>query len=489
MIRLPKCALSLLSSSLLLAGCSLAPHYEVPSVSIPAAYKEAVDSAASQDWKTAQPADDQHRGEWWTVFNDPTLNALEQQAIAGNQTLKAAAANLQASRALRQAAQSQWFPKISAGFGPTRQKPSPASQGLDADAHTSTRTLWRAQADVSYEADLFGRISNSVNAAGAGVQQQEALFQSALLALQADVAEGYFLIRQLDAEHELYTRTVQLLGQTRDLMQKRFNHGDISELDLARAQSELSAAEAEALGIARSRTDAEHALATLLGKTPAEFSLETSPLPEMSVSIPAGLPSSLLERRPDIAAAERAMAAENARIGIARAAYFPNLSLTGALGYESSSLGTLTQWSSRTFLLGPLAGTLLSLPIFDGGQRKAGVAQARAAYEESVANYRQTVLNAFREVENGLSDQRIISQQIQVQAQAVSSAKRANQISHLRYKEGAISYLDVIDADRSVLLQQQQAVQLNGDRTRSAVRLIRALGGGWQIPQQQAFSP
>lgn len=475
--------LSSLALSILLTGCSLAPRYELPAVNIPVAFKEAEIKQAlssNKDWKAAEPADAHSRGEWWAVFADETLNQLEQQAIAGNQNLQAAAANLKASRALRQAANAQWFPQVNAGFGPTRQKPSPASLGLPSDARTSARTLWREQVDVSYEVDLFGRVASSTNAATADTQQREALFHLTLLALQADVAQGYFLIRQLDAEQAVYRSTLQLLMQSRDLMQKRLNNGDISELDLARSQTELLAAQSDALSISRSRADAEHALAVLLGKTPASFSLAVNPLTPITVKIPAGLPSSLLERRPDIAAAERGMAASNARIGVARAAFFPNLSLTGALGYESSALSNLNNWSSRTFLLGPLAGTLLSLPLFDGGQRKAGVAQARATYEESVANYRQTILNGFREVEDGLSDQRILSEQIQVQEQAVQSAKRANYLSHLRYKEGATSYLDVIDADRSVLLQERSAVQLNGERARAAVSLIRALGGGWQ---------
>lgn len=216
--------------------------------------------------------------------------------------------------------------------------------------------------------------------------------------------------------------------------------------------------------------------------------MAVQPLTANSIRLPAGLPSALLERRPDIAAAERAMAADNARIGIARAAFFPKLDLTGALGYESSSLGELGKWSSRTFLLGPVAGTILSLPLFDGGQRKAGVAQARAAYEESVANYRQTVLNAFREVENGLSDQRILDQQIQAQNQALSSSRHANQLSHLRYREGAISYLDVIDSDRTILQQEQLSAQLNGTRMMASVNLIRALGGGWHNAESSVKS-
>lgn len=477
----PHWILSSLMGSLLLAGCSLAPEYQPAKVIIPLQFKEADAKLDDPNWSITQPADAQSRGEWWLIFNDPHLNDLQQQAIAGNQNLKAASTNIQASRALRSAAQAERLPSIGAGFGPTRQKPSPASLGLDADTPTSARTLWRAQANVSYELDLFGRIASSVNAATADVQQQEALYHSALLALQADVAQAYFLIRQFDAEQAIYAQNIKLLTETRNLIQARYRNGLVSDLDVSRAQTELSTAQTNALSIARSRASTEHALAVLLGKPPADFSLAIQPLSAAAIRLPAGLPSTLLERRPDIAAAERAMAADNARIGIARAAFFPKLDLTGALGYESASLGNLGKWSSRTFLLGPLAGTILSLPLFDGGQRKAGIAQARASYEQSVANYRQTVLNAFREVENGLSDQRILDQQIQAQGQALASSRHANQLSHLRYREGSISYLDVIDSDRSILQQEQLAAQLHGSRMIASVDLIRALGGGWHI--------
>lgn len=475
----PHWILSSLMGSLLLAGCSLAPEYQPAKVIIPLQFKEADAKLDDPNWSIAQPADAQSRGEWWLIFNDPQLNDLEQQAIAGNQNLKAAAANIQASRALRSAAQAERLPSIGAGFGPTRQKPSPASLGLDSDASTSAGTLWRAQANVSYELDLFGRIASSVNATTADVQQQEALYHSALLALQADVAQAYFLIRQFDAEQAIYAQNIKLLTENQNLIQARYRNGLVSDLDVSRAQTELSTAQTNALSIARGRASTEHALAVLLGKPPADFSLAIQPLSAAAIRLPAGLPSTLLERRPDIAAAERAMAADNARIGIARAAFFPKLDLTGALGYESASLGDLGKWSSRTFLLGPVAGTILSLPLFDGGQRKAGIAQARAGYEQSVANYRQTVLNAFREVENGLSDQRILDQQIQAQGQALASSRHANQLSHLRYREGRISYLDVIDSDRNILQQEQLAAQLHGSRMIASVDLIRALGGGW----------
>src|SRR5690606_6323232 len=291
------------------------------------------------------------------------------QAQQANHSLQAAAARLKQARALLGNARSEQFPTVDAGFGPTRQRPSPASQGLSANDSTDPSTLWRAQVGVSYEVDLFGRVASTVDAATADVQQSEALYRSVLLALQADVAQAYFQVRELDAGLQLYRQTVELRAETLQLIQRRYDAGDISELDLARARSELESARSEALGFERRRANAEHALAVLLGKAPSEFSLPAQPLSRIAVNVPAGLPSTLLERRPDIAAAERAMAAANARVGVAKSAFFPSLNITGAAGFESAELGDLFEWSSRTFLLGPLVGAALSLPIFDGGRR------------------------------------------------------------------------------------------------------------------------
>jgi multidrug efflux system outer membrane protein len=466
---------------LALAACAVGPTYNRPSVDTPAAFKEAsMSTEAAKQWKSAQPADQLARGQWWSVFGDPVLDALEGQAQAANQDLKAAAARLQQARALQRNARSSLFPEVDAGVGPTRQRASPASLGIDNNAPNSATTLYRAQASVSYEADLFGRVSSEVNAATADTQQSEALFRSVQLALQADVAQSYFTVRQLDADQSLYAQTVKLREQSLQLTQRRYDEGDIGELDVARAKAELAQANAEALGIARQRADAEHGLAILLGKTPAEFSIAQRPIERVAINIPAGLPSSLLERRPDIAAAERAMAAANARVGAAKAAFFPRLDITGAAGYESSTIGDLFNWSSRTFLLGPLVGTMLSLPIFDGGRRQAGLDQARGRYEEDVANYRETVLTGFREVEDNLANLRILADQTQAQDQAVAASSRAAQLSRLQYREGSISFLDVIDSDRNVLVQRRTSLQLDGDRARYAVNLIRAIGGGWE---------
>ncbi|WP_280634406.1 efflux transporter outer membrane subunit [Pollutimonas harenae] len=481
--------LTSLAMALFLAGCAVGPDYQRPDVDISGAFKEAsLSPEAAKQWKMAQPAEALARGRWWAIFNEPVLDKLEDQAMNANQDLKAAAARLRQARALRQGAESELLPNLDAGFGPMRQRQSNAAQGLTEGADNSAQTLWRAQAGVSYEVDLFGRIASDVDAATADAEQSAALFQSVRLALQADVAQAYFRIRRLDAEEALYRRTVELRGKTLELVQQRYDEGEIGGLDLARAKSALSSASSQALGIERERAVAEHALATLLGKTPAQFALAHEPLGRVSVDIPAGLPSSLLERRPDIAAAERAMAAANARVGVAKAAFFPRLTLTGAFGYESDELGSLLEWSSRTFLLGPLVGTVLTLPIFDGGRREAGLERARARYEEDVAAYRQTVLRAFREVEDGLSSLRILKEQTTVQDDAVQQASRAAELSQIQYREGSVSYLDVIDADRQVLVQQRASLALDGERAQTAVALVRAIGGGWNIDGRELAS-
>jgi multidrug efflux system outer membrane protein len=469
-----------LAPLLLAAGCSVAPAYHQPAVDTPTAFKEApLAPHEAGTWKAAEPAEDAARGQWWKVFGDPALDDLEVRALAANQQLKAATARLQQARALQQTVRSGLFPKLDAGFGPTRDRVSPASLSLPNDTNVPSQTLWRAQASASYEVDLFGRVAASVDAAKADTQQSAALLRSVQLALQADVAQNYFNLRELDAESHVFTRTVGLREQTLKLMQSRFTEGDIGELDVVRARAELATARSDAMTVARARAAAEHSLAVLLGQPPADFSMAATPLQPVDVPIPAGLPSALLERRPDIAAAERAMAAANARVGVAKAAFFPSLSLTGAAGFESATLGSLFNWSSRTFLLGPLVGTALSLPLFDGGARRGNLAEARAHYEEQVADYRQQVLVAFQEVEDQLANLRILEDQIRTQDEATQASTRAAQLSHTQYNEGSVSYLDVIDAERSVLQAQRAGAQLAGAQAVATVNLIRALGGGW----------
>jgi multidrug efflux system outer membrane protein len=350
---------------------------------------------------------------------------------------------------------------------------------LPPDADTSARTLWRAQAGASYEVDLFGKVANAVNASQADAEQSQALYRSLLLAIQADVAQNHFGIRALDAELALLDDTVKLRESALQLVDRRFRAGETSELDVSRTRTELSITRSEALALGKRRAELEHALAVLVGKAPSELSLERAPLSFEPIAIPAGLPSALLERRPDIAAAERAMAAANARIGVARAAAFPSLSLTGAFGFESADIGDLFKWSSRTWMLGPLAGTVLSMPLFDGGRNKALEAAAQGRYDEVVANYQQSVLVAFREVEDSLSGLRTLAEQAREQALAVTAAQRSAQLSNTRYRNGFVNQLEVIDAERTVLSTQRAATQVERDRALATVGLIRSLGGGW----------
>lgn len=496
--------LTALAAALLLAGCSLAPDYQRPTLSSADHFKEAehtpgsgfdsptptrepvrpdrqADAASASLWKTARPSDQALRGAWWRVFDDPVLDRLEADAVQASPRLQAAFARLQASRAIQQVARADLFPTVGAGFGPTRQKVSPASQRLPQELNVPSQTLWRAQVNASYEVDLFGRVSDANRAAVADAEQSEALYRSVLLTLQADVAQRYFELRQQDAELAIYRRNVALREEQLQLVQHRFDEGEISELDLAQARTELASTRADAMSTERQRAATEHALAVLLGKTPAEFSLAAAPLAPVRIDIPPGLRSDLLERRPDVAAAERAMAAANARIGVAKAAYFPSLSLTATGGVESATLGDLFRWSSRAFILGPLAGTALNIPIFDGGRRRGNLANARAVYEEDAANYRQQILLAFQEVEDNLADLRILKAQTQMQESALAASRRAAHIAERQYKEGASNYLNVIDAQRTVLQAQRNATQLYGVQASATVKLIRALGGGWGI--------
>jgi outer membrane protein, multidrug efflux system len=470
-----------------LAACNLTPTFENPPVEIPAQYKE-LSAEERGSWKEAQPADAASRGEWWRIFQDPVLDRLEAQAIEANQNLKAAAARVAQARALLGITAADRYPQGDVGFGPTRGRSSPASGALRDGGEPRTTTVWRAPLTVSYEVDLFGRVASSVSAAESDVGASEALYRSILLALQADVAQTYFNLRAVDAELGVLRETVGTREENVRLLQRRFDLGDIGELDLARARTELSTTRTDAIGLERTRAQLEHALAVLIGRPPAAFTLPDGILQTTLPRVPAGLPSALLERRPDIAAAQRRMIASNARIGVARSAFFPSLNLTGTAGFESNELSDLFQWSSRTWLLGPLVGTILSLPIFDGGRRRANLDRTWAVLEESVADYRQNVLVAFAEVEDNLAGLRVLSAQSDATRDSLASAQRALKLADTRYRAGATSYLDVIDAQRGVLSIRRLDTQIAGARATSTVALIRALGGGWDTPVKMGSS-
>lgn len=452
------------ASILALSACSVAPVENRAAIRAPAEYLGR--------WQPAEPADQQHPSPWWTVFNDPVLVQLEEEALKVNPDVAIAMARLKQARALTSRSEAARFPAIDAGLGPTRQR--------SAGAEAMSQTLWRAQASIAYEADIFGRVSSSVDAARADAAQQQALAHQMLLLVQADVARTYFSLGQLESEQQLLRETVRLREDATTMLEHKAGAGSVAAYVVDQARTELLAARAEQLAMARLYALTLHALATLLGKMPSAFALEARALENFSVQLPPDLPSTLLERRPDIAAAERAMAAENARIGVAKAAFFPSLSLTGSFGYESTALGDLGNWTQRTFLFGPLVGTALSIPLFDGGRRKAELAHSRGAYEERVAEYRKTVLQAFREVEDALVSMRTIDERMVHQRGAEESASRVALSAKARFDEGDVDYLVVVDAERTLLRNRQLRIQSEGERARSTVDFVRAIGGGWE---------
>ncbi|WP_418316912.1 efflux transporter outer membrane subunit [Piscinibacter sakaiensis] len=460
-----------------LAGCAVPPPHRSPQVvPLPAAFKQAIPPQFAAAWKPAEPAETLPRGAWWKVFGDPQLDALVDEATRANASLQAAHARLARARALLGASEAERAPQLDAGAAASRHRPSPQALGLPASADPAPRTALHAGLGASWEIDLFGRVAATIAAAEADAGQAEALLQSQLLVLQADVVQLHFAIRSLDAEAALLERAAALRQDELTLVERRFRAGETSEVDVARARTELAIARADAIAVTRRRAELEHALAVLLGKAPAQLTLAAAPLQFAPISIPAGLPSTLLERRPDIAAAARAVAAANARIGAARAAFFPRVTLGAGFGFDAGEAGDLLRWNSRSWALGPLA---LSLPIFDGGRNRAQHAAAIAAHDEAAAGYRQTVLQALREVEDQLAALRLLAEQAAQQASAVESARRAAQLSASRYRNGMVSQLEQIDAERTVLASQRAALAVERERALATAGLIRALGGGW----------
>ncbi|MFC5480301.1 efflux transporter outer membrane subunit [Massilia suwonensis] len=467
-----------LLAALLLSACA-APAFKQPVLDTPAAFKEAAPVLTAADgsrWAPARQAEQQPRGQWWLAFQDPRLTELVDEATKNNASLAVAAARVKQARAIAGIAQADRLPQVGLGVGAQRARPAP----LEAGGSLAPQNSYSASLSASYEVDLFGRVSSSVEAARQDAGASEASYRSVLLSLQADVAQQWFRLRALDAELATVDSAVRLREESVRVNQRRFDLGDIGEFDLTRAKTELSATRAEAIGLERQRTTAEHALAVLLGRPAARFAATSSPLPEDLAlpAIPAGLPSTLLERRPDIAAAQRAMEAANARIGVARAAMFPALNINAAGGGVGASMADVFNWSSRSWVL----GALLSLPIIDGGRNKANVTRSEAALEEAVAAYRQSVLVAFAEVEDNLAGVRILAEQGVEVDDAVRSARRSAELARKLYDAGRSSYLDLLDAQRNLAAVERSAVQLRGNQVLTSVALIRALGGGWDAP-------
>jgi len=467
-------------AALLMTACA-APDFKQPAIEVPAAYKEArgVQTAADgSTWQPAQAAEAQPRGEWWLAFSDPALNQLINDATRANANLAVAAARVKQARAIAGVAEADRIPQVGVSASGQRQRASDLSLGLPAGTPVAPAKAFNASLTASYEVDLFGRVSSNVGAARSDAASVEATYQSVLLAVQADVAQTYFRLRATDAELETLNRTVQTREENVKVNQRRFDLGDIGEFDLSRAKTELATARAEAIGLQRQRATTEHALAVLLGKPAASYTAGNSPLLDSALlpAVPAGMPSTLLERRPDIAAAQRSMEAANARIGVARSAMFPALSLNAAAaGASGSTVADVFKWSSRSWLL----GAMMSMPLIDGGRNSANIRRAEAALEESVGSYRQSVLQAFAEVEDNLAGLRILQAQAVQLDEALVSARRSADLAQKLYAAGRSSYLDLLDAQRNLAAVERSAVQLRGNRAITTVALIRALGGGW----------
>jgi outer membrane protein, multidrug efflux system len=459
--------------ALCFSGCMVGPNYKRPSVEVPAAFKEPPPAG----WKEAAPHDEIAKGNWWEAFGDGELNALEKQALAGSPTLQAAVARVTQARASERITRAGLFPAVNVNPSAARTRESSiASEAPGTSVTPFTNDAITLPLDVSYEVDLWGRVRRSVESARAQAQASQADYENILLTLKSDVAQNYFSLRYVDVDRGILRDNIELLTRALELTQSRHSGGVASGLDVSEAETLLATTQATYVGFGVQRAQFEHALAVLVGKPASEFSIPEKALVLVPPAIPPGLPSDLLERRPDIANAERQMASANAQVGVARAAFFPSLNLTGSTGYLSDDLLKLFNVSSTVWSLA--AGA--SQPLYAGGSISANYARARAAYDESVANYRQQVLVAFREVEDGLSGLRVLEEQEAAQNKAVESSKKTVNISTARYKEGLANFLEVIDAERNVLENEQESAQLRELRLLTTVQFIQALGGGWQ---------
>jgi NodT family efflux transporter outer membrane factor (OMF) lipoprotein len=483
------CAAALL---LIASGCVVGPKYHAPTPPpLAAVYKESP-TPDSGGWTVAQPADAKLRGKWWEIFNDAELNALEEQLDINNQNIKEFFENFMAARAVVREARSQYFPTLSVAPSVTHSRAS-ANVGSTTSNASGTGTTTNAQLqstlytlplEASWEPDLWGKVRNTVRQAHYAAQVSAADLENERLTEQASLAEYFFEIRGQDELQKIFDETVAADQKAYELTRALYEAGIDDEISVVEAQTTLQSAQAGASNVGIARAQYEHAIAVLIGKTVSSFSIPVRPMTAAPPPIPVGVPSELIERRPDVAAAERTMAEANAGIGIAYAAYFPNLTLTGAAGFESSTFGQWLSWPNRFWSIGA------SIPetIFDAGLRRATVQQNVAIYNADLASYRQTVLSAFQQVEDALAEVRILSKEIQQEQQAVDSARTFLKLEQARYDTGVDPYVDVLIAQTTVLGDQQTLNALQVQQMTSAVALVEALGGGWdrsQLPNPQ----
>lgn len=458
------------SAAFLMGGCTVGPKYVRPTTEVPADYKE-----AGPNWKIAEPSDAIAKGKWWEVYNDPQLDSLEEQVTVANQTLKAAQATFAEARAAIRIARAPYYPSGTAGITAAHYTTS-ANSALHSSLNASYQD-YQIPFDASWEPDLWGRVRRNVEAARSEAQASAGDLANVDLSLHAELAQDYFELRGLDSQKQLLDSTVSAYQEALTLTQSRYTGGIASAVDVAQAQTQLETTRAQDQDVDVQRAAFEHAIAVLTGRPPYQFSAPPSPLGPPPVAIPAGLPSRLLERRPDIAAAERRVQEANANIGVAKAAYYPNVVLSAGAGVDSGTIGTLLQGASGFW---SLAGSAAEL-VFDGGARRGATEQARAAYDLSVDNYRQTTLNAFQEVEDSLAALRVLEGEAKTQEGAVAAAQHSLDLSNSRYKGGVADYLEVITAQSAALSDQRTAVDILTRRMTASVLLIKALGGGWDV--------
>jgi NodT family efflux transporter outer membrane factor (OMF) lipoprotein len=481
-------------AGLALGGCNLAPHYQKPQVETSSNFKEAVpeSSGAVQSWRIAEPNDSTLRGNWWELYQDKQLNDLEGRVMVSNQTVAAAEANYRVAQALFSAAQSSLLPTVSVdpsvirsrssastsanggGSGGASTNPSPS-----AGSGTGPRTTYTLPFEASYEVDLWGTVRNTVAQSKYEAQASAANVETALLSTRSALAQAYFALRATDEQRRILDTTLADYEASLHLVRTLYNNGLASEEDMAEADTQLASAEAQATDLGIARAQYEHAIAVLIGMPPSLFSIGVRPFNPMLPVIPVSLPSDLLERRPDIAAAEREVAAANAGIGLARAAYFPNITLGASAGYAATSLSKLLDWPNRIWSVGPT----VTQALFDGGLRNAENAQARATYDADVANYRQAVLVAFQSVEDNLTSLRILSKEVTQQHKAAVAAQRTVQLSVVRYQDGLDSYVNVITAQNTFLTNRLAELEVQLRQVTASIALVNNLGGGWDTSQ------
>jgi NodT family efflux transporter outer membrane factor (OMF) lipoprotein len=469
-------SLALVSGAAILfvVGCTVGPNYVRPSAEVPTGYKE-----LPPDWKQAQPSDSIAKGKWWEIYQDSQLNSLEEQIDVSNQSLKAEQEQFAQARAALKITRSNLFPNVSIGFSASRTDQSQNRPLFNRTLEQKDYNDFVIPVDVSYEADLWGRVRRTVEVSRSEAQATAADLANVSLSLHAELASDYFQLRGLDAQKELLDSTVQSYEKALELTESRYHGGLASAVDVAQAQTILETTRAQSVDVEVQRAAFEHAIAVLIGKPAAQFSLPQTPLTAPPPLVPAGLPSDLLERRPDVSAAERRVQEQNAQIGVAKAAYYPLVTLGASGGFESAVAGTLLQGPSAMWMLGGQAAEYL----FDAGRRRGVSDQAKSAWNQSVDNYRQTVLTAFQEVEDNLAALRILQNEADTQAGAVAAAQHSLSLSITRYKGGVTNYLEVTTAQSAALSDEVTAVNILTRRMAASVLLIKAIGGGWNVSQ------